>query len=119
MMCGSRENTPFNTQKHDLGKLCAGYEGRFLACRTGNGKNSIIKGEYLAWYSSGVTFIHCTIIGAQPFCYCKNLKLVDCKMVDTDLCFEKSEVNATITTPVISIKIHFPAQSVPPLWRRS
>lgn len=34
-------------------------------------KNSIIKGEYLAWYSSGVTFIHCTIIGAQPFCYCK------------------------------------------------
>ena len=25
-------------------------------------------------------------------------------MIDTDLCFEKSYVNATITTPVISIK---------------
>ena len=25
-------------------------------------------------------------------------------MIDTDLCFEKSEVEATITTPVISIK---------------
>lgn len=25
-------------------------------------------------------------------------------MIDTDLCFERSEVEATITTPVISIK---------------
>lgn len=25
-------------------------------------------------------------------------------MTDTDLCFEKSEVEATVTTPVISIK---------------
>ena len=47
---------------------------------------------------------NCKIIGTQPFCYCKNLTLIDCEMVDTDLCFEKSDVNATITTPVISIK---------------
>lgn len=67
-------------------------------------KNSVVKGEYLAWYCENVTFENCKIIGTQPFCYCKGLKLVQCEMEDTDLCFEKSEVDATITTPVISIK---------------
>ena len=56
-------------------------------------RNSTIKGEYLAWYCENVTL-----------CYCKGLKLIDCEMVDTDLSFEKSEVEAVITTPVMSIK---------------
>lgn len=67
-------------------------------------KNSVIKGEYLEWYSTGLTLVNCKIIGTQPLCYCKNLKLIDCEMVDTDLAFEKSEVEAVVTTPVDSIK---------------
>lgn len=67
-------------------------------------KNSVVKGEYLAWYSKNLTFENCRIIGTQPLCYCTGLKLINCEMIDTDLCFEKSEVEATITTPVISIK---------------
>ncbi|MCR5641375.1 MAG: DUF3737 family protein [Lachnospiraceae bacterium] len=67
-------------------------------------RNSTIKGEYLAWYCENVTFENCTIIGTQPLCYCKGLKLINCKMVDCDLAFEKSEVEATLTAPVISIK---------------
>lgn len=67
-------------------------------------KDSVIKGEYLAWYSNGLTLINCKIIGTQPFCYCKNLKLINCEMIDTDLAFEKSEVEAVITTKVDSIK---------------
>lgn len=67
-------------------------------------RNSVIKGEYLAWYSEGLTLEHCKIIGTQPFCYCKNLRLIDCEMQDTDLCFEKSDVEAEITTPVLSVK---------------
>ncbi len=67
-------------------------------------KNSVVKGEYLGWYSENVTFDHCKIIGTQPLCYCKGLKLIDCEMTDTDLCFEKSEVEARIITPVISVK---------------
>lgn len=67
-------------------------------------KNSVVKGEYLAWYSKGLTLIHCKIIGTQPLCYCTNLTLIDCEMTDTDLCFEKSAVNATVTTPIKSIK---------------
>lgn len=67
-------------------------------------KNSVVKGEYLAWYCENVTFDHCKIIGTQPLCYCKNLKLIDCEMIDCDLAFEKSEVEASVTTHVISIK---------------
>ena len=67
-------------------------------------RNSIVKGEYLAWYCENVTFENCKIIGTQPLCYCKGLKLINCEMIDCDLAFERSEVEATITTPVLSIK---------------
>lgn len=67
-------------------------------------KNCTVKGEYLAWYSENLTLIDCKIIGTQPFCYCKGLRLVNCEMIDTDLAFERSEVDATVTTPVLSIK---------------
>ena len=67
-------------------------------------RDSVVKGEYLAWYCENVTFENCQIIGTQPLCYCKGLKLINCEMIDTDLAFERSNVEATITTPVISIK---------------
>ena len=67
-------------------------------------KNSVINGEYLAWYSENLTFIDCTIKGTQPLCYCKGLKLINCRMENCDLAFERSDVEATILTPVISIK---------------
>ena len=67
-------------------------------------RDSVVKGEYLAWYCENVTFENCTIIGTQPLCYCKGLKLINCAMIDTDLAFERSEVEADITTEVISIK---------------
>lgn len=67
-------------------------------------RNSIVKGEYLAWYSENITFENCKIIGTQPLCYCKNLKLINCEMVDTDLSFERSDVEATLTAPIVSIK---------------
>ena len=67
-------------------------------------RNSIINGEYLAWYSEGLTLENCLIKGTQPLCYCKNLKLIKCEMVDCDLSFERSDVEATITSPIDSIK---------------
>lgn len=67
-------------------------------------RNCRVKGEYLAWYSENVTFEHCVITGTQPLCYCKGLRLIDCEMHGCDLAFEKSEVQATVTTPVDSIK---------------
>ena len=67
-------------------------------------KDSIVKGEYLAWYSENVTFIRCKIIGTQPLCYCKKLKLIDCTTESCDLAFEYSEVNGNIIGSIDSIK---------------
>jgi hypothetical protein len=67
-------------------------------------RNSVVKGEYLGWYSENLTLENCTIIGTQPLCYCKGLKLINCEMQGADLAFERSEVEATITSEVISIK---------------
>lgn len=67
-------------------------------------RNCIIKGEYLGWYSENLTLIDCKIIGIQPLCYCKKLKLVNCEMVDANLAFEYSDVEATINGNVDSIK---------------
>lgn len=67
-------------------------------------KDSLIKGEYLAWYCRNVTFENCTIIGTQPLCYCTGLRLINCRMLDADLAFEKSDVDAVLTAPILSIK---------------
>lgn len=67
-------------------------------------KNCLVKGEYLGWFSDGLTFIDCRIIGTQPLCYCKNLKLINCTMEETDLAFEYSDVEADIVGNVLSIK---------------
>lgn len=67
-------------------------------------KNSIVKGEYLGWFSERLTLINCEISGTQPLCYCKNLKLIDCKMSGADLSFEYSDVEATVTGHIDSVK---------------
>lgn len=43
----------------------------------------MVKGEYLGWFSDGLTLIDCKIIGTQPLCYCKNLTLINCEMADS------------------------------------
>lgn len=67
-------------------------------------RNSVVRGEYLAWYCDGLTLQNCKIVGTQPLCYATNLILIDCEMVDCDLAFEKSQVEATVTTPIDSVK---------------
>ena len=67
-------------------------------------RNSTIKGEYLAWFSDGLTLIDCTIIGTQPLCYCTNLKMINCKMIDADLAFEYSDAEAEIIGHIDSVK---------------
>ena len=67
-------------------------------------KDSVIRGEYIGWYSENLTFINCTVIGTQPLCYCKGLKLINCKCEQFDFAFEKSETEAEILTEIISIR---------------
>ncbi|MDO5536087.1 MAG: DUF3737 family protein, partial [Desulfovibrionaceae bacterium] len=67
-------------------------------------RNSFLRGEFLGWYSDDLVLDHCRILSSQPLCYCRNLRLIDCEVIDSDLCFEKSDLDAVITTPVDSIK---------------
>ena len=67
-------------------------------------EDSEIKGEYLAWYSDCLTLRRCRIIGTQPLCYSRHLILEDCTMIDTDLSFEKSDVQASINSHIVSVK---------------
>ena len=66
--------------------------------------DSVVKGEYLGWYSENLRFVRCHIVGTQPLCYCKKLILEDCTMEATDLCFERSEVNASVRGRIESVK---------------
>ena len=66
--------------------------------------DSVIKGEYLAWYSQNVRLVRCRILGTQPLCYCRGLILEACTMTGCDLSFENSEVTATISGAIDSVK---------------
>ena len=66
--------------------------------------DSVIDGEYLGWYSEGLTLVRCHIKGTQPLCYCKRLTLIDCTMEDCDLAFEYSDVEASIHSSILSVK---------------
>lgn len=68
-------------------------------------RDSELHGEYLGWHSRSLTLINCLITGTQPLCYAHNLKMINCRFgEDADLAFEESDVNASITTPITSIK---------------
>lgn len=66
--------------------------------------DSVVKGEYLGWYAENLKFVRCKIIGTQPLCYCKGLVLEDCTMEETDLSFERSEVDATVIGRIEGVK---------------
>ncbi|MDE5886123.1 MAG: DUF3737 family protein [Muribaculaceae bacterium] len=67
--------------------------------------DSELSGEYLGWHSKRLTLVRCKISGTQPLCYARDLVLEDCEFApDCDLAFEDSEVNASILSPVTSIK---------------
>ncbi|MCH5152630.1 MAG: DUF3737 family protein [Clostridiales bacterium] len=75
----------------------------FWNCKNVTVYDSFISGEYLAWNAENVTFVNCTIESLQGLCYVKNLKLVNCKLINTTRSFEYSTVDAEIVGHVDSI----------------
>lgn len=67
-------------------------------------RNSVIIGEYLGWNSKNLTFIDCYIESNQGLCYIENLKIENTKLINTDLAFEFSSVDAEITSEIDSVK---------------
>ena len=66
--------------------------------------DSFISGDYLGWNSKNVTFVNCTIESLQGMCYMENVVMKNCKLMNTDLTFEYSTVDAQIDSPVVSVK---------------
>jgi len=66
--------------------------------------DSFISGEYLGWNSKNVTLIDCTIESLQGMCYMENVVLKNCKLLNTNLAFEYSTVEATVDSSIESIK---------------
>ncbi len=75
-------------------------------------ENSLIVGEYLGWNSKNVTFINCTIQSLQGMCYMQDVKLINCKLINTTLAFEYSSVEADINGKVDSIKNPLPGSVI-------
>ena len=65
--------------------------------------DSYIRGEYLGWNAKNLTLVNCEVESLQGFCYIEGLKLVDCRLVNTQLAFEYSDVDATLAGPVGSV----------------
>ena len=67
--------------------------------------DSELNGEYLGWHSHHLRLVNCRISGTQPLCYAHDLVMENCTMADNaDLCFECSSLQATIKSPVHSVK---------------
>ncbi len=67
-------------------------------------RNSFISGEYIGWNSKNVKFVNCIIESLQGFCYMENVVLEDCTLINTNLAFEYSTVDATVNSVIDSIK---------------
>lgn len=67
-------------------------------------KDSVIIGEYIGWNSKNVVFINCTIDSIQPLCYMEKLKMVNCKLLNANLSFEYTTVEAEINSKIDSVK---------------
>ena len=66
-------------------------------------RNSFITGEYLGWNSKNLTLIDCTIESLQGMCYIDNLVMKNCRLINTTLAFEYSNVEADVRGTVESV----------------
>ncbi len=76
----------------------------FWNCENVTVYDSYIEGEYIGWNSKNVKFVNCEISSNQGFCYMENLVMENCRLVDTDLAFEYSTVEADIRSHIVSVK---------------
>jgi hypothetical protein len=65
--------------------------------------DSFISGEYLGWNAKNLTLINCTVESLQGMCYINNLKMMNCKLLNTTLAFEYSTVDAEISSRIESV----------------
>ena len=101
-----RGNYAFDGAKNvEIHKAKMDSKDSFWNCENVTVYDSVIVGEYLGWNSKNLTFINCTIDSLQGMCYIDNIKMVNCKLLNTNLAFERvNNVDAEITTKIDSVK---------------
>lgn len=75
----------------------------FWNCENVCVKDSFITGEYLGWNSKNLVLENCTIESLQGLCYIEGLKLINCRLINTTLCFEYSSVEADVKGDITSV----------------
>lgn len=75
----------------------------FWNCENVVVRDSFISGEYIGWNSRNLTFENCTIESLQGMCFIENLKLVDCRLLNTTLAFEHSTVDVAVEGRIDSV----------------
>ncbi|MCR5322002.1 MAG: DUF3737 family protein [Lachnospiraceae bacterium] len=65
--------------------------------------DSFISGEYLGWNSKNLRLVNCTIESLQGMCYIDKLVMENCRLINTTLAFEYSNVEADICSSVESV----------------
>lgn len=65
--------------------------------------DSFISGEYLGWNAKNLYLENCTIESLQGLCYIDNLVMKNCTLLNTNLAFEYSSVDADIKGKIISV----------------
>ena len=75
----------------------------FWNCRNVKVRDTFISGEYLGWKSENLVFENCTIESLQGMCYINNLKMINCRLLNTTLAFEYSDVIADIDSSIDSV----------------
>lgn len=76
----------------------------FWNCENVEVHNSLIIGEYLGWNSKNIKFVNCTIDSLQGMCYMDNIVMENCTLLNTNLAFEYSKVEASINSKIDSVK---------------
>ncbi|MCM1307445.1 MAG: DUF3737 family protein [Butyrivibrio sp.] len=65
--------------------------------------DSFISGEYLGWNAKKLTLVNCTIESLQGLCYIDSLVMKNCRLINTTLAFEYSDVDAQIEGKIDSV----------------
>lgn len=76
----------------------------FWNCENVTVCDSFISGEYFGWNSKTITLINCTIESEQGLCYMQNVRMEHCRLLNTNLSFEYSTVDAEIESGIDSVK---------------
>lgn len=77
----------------------------FWNCENVIVRDSYICGEYLGWNSKNLYFENCVIESLQGLCYIDGLVLKNCKLLNTNLCFEYcANIQAEIDGYIVSVK---------------